>query len=55
MAFDVSTFQSALNFGGARPSLFEFFITSAPVQAAEDAIGWLQEGADNPKKVKEKG
>ena len=37
MAFELSDFRSALNFGGARPSLFEFFITSAPVQAAEDA------------------
>ena len=31
MAFNLSTFQSALNYGGARPSLFEFFITGAPI------------------------
>jgi len=37
MAFELSTFRSALNFGGARPSLFEFFITSAPIAAAEEA------------------
>ena len=30
MAFKLSTFQSALQYGGARPSLFEFKITAAP-------------------------
>ena len=37
MAFKLGDFQSALNYGGARPSLFEFFITSAPIEAAEKA------------------
>ena len=30
MAFDLSGFKTALEFGGARPSLFEFSVTSAP-------------------------
>ena len=30
MAFDLSTFQSALASGGARPSLFELQISAVP-------------------------
>ena len=37
MAFDVNTFKGALNYAGARPSLFEFYITFSPIEAAETA------------------
>ena len=30
MATALSTFKSALTYGGARPSLFEFTVTAAP-------------------------
>ncbi len=30
MAFDLSGFKTALTYGGARPSLFEFVFTAAP-------------------------
>ena len=37
MAFKLSTFQSALQYGGARPSLFEFKITGAPTDGMTKA------------------
>ena len=41
MAFDLSTFQSALASGGARPSLFELEISGTPAGVSDTALGNL--------------
>ena len=47
MAFDISTFQSALGSGGARPALFDFTVTGNPANGL-DNISFLCTVAELP-------
>ena len=48
MAFNINTFQSELKFGGARPALFEVFISNPINSSADDRVRFMCKTAEIP-------